>query len=151
MVPEIVSVMQGLQAASEVAKAVLGMKVSAEVNLHTSELLRLLRAAEASGLAAERETTALVRRVRELEDAELQRDEWEAEKARYKLTEFRPGAFVYTAKEPHELGHDALHDVCPNCFSDKKKTVLQTVKGRHATSRPGYWLICSRCDFGVHK
>ncbi|QXH25101.1 hypothetical protein ACTTAK_06645 [Rhodobacter capsulatus] len=56
---------------------------------------------------------------------ELQeRDQFEAELARYALTKTDRGARIYTLKADDSRG-EPLHHICPSCVGQRKKSILQ--------------------------
>lgn len=67
---------------------------------------------------------------------------FQAEKPRYVLTRTELGGILY-ALRPEEARGEAPHDLCPGCFQDEVKSVLQPVD--HNT------LGCSRCATRVFK
>jgi len=57
--------------------------------------------------------------------------------ANYQPYKFDNGAFVYAAHTPNG---EVDHYICPNCFEDKKKGVLQP-----CSLQRGKGLKCGRC------
>ena len=53
---------------------------------------------------------------------------WRAEAKRYILTEIGPGVFVYNfIQSSKQRTKEPPHYICPKCFQDCKKSILQTV------------------------
>ncbi len=85
--------------------------------------------------------SALRERLRELEKELAHYETWDAEKERYELVEFPGKVLIYALKKTGS-NSDPLHYICPNCYQDHKKSLLQGKKypsGIHA-------LECQRCD-----
>ena len=49
---------------------------------------------------------------------------WDVEKEKYKLHEIAPSVFTYILKEEAHAG-EPIHQICPNCYTDGKKSILQ--------------------------
>src|SRR5439155_18917083 len=50
-------------------------------------------------------------------------DKWEQESARYSFRKVGDASFVY-ALDPAQASNQAPHWLCPNCYKDRKKSVL---------------------------
>ena len=99
-------------------------------------------------LSAREEQEALLRRVDELETELVALKSWQAEKERYVLVPLAPNVVAY--QEKTDLRDRAPpHYLCPNCFSQNKKSFAQqTVRG-NALDR----YRCNTCgqELSVHK
>ena len=62
---------------------------------------------------------------------------WQAEKGRYKLTEFGDGRFAFMLK-PGDECKQPQYSVCVNCFYKQRISILQKVKG--------IVYVCPACD-----
>jgi len=51
-------------------------------------------------------------------------DRWEQERARYALQELVPGVLAYRLKTDEQPG-EPQHWLCPTCYDERKKTILQ--------------------------
>ena len=134
-IPDLVS----LKTATEIIKNLVSLVKSApskgvpdnfldSVNTEIGKLQREL-------LSAYTDQTALVDRVRELNDKLLKHETWEAEKKRYGLKELPHGGFAYSLNDAEQTGEPA-HYICANCFEDRVKSILQPkLKG----------FVCPRC------
>lgn len=70
--------------------------------------------------------------------------DWEAEKARYELVELYDGALAYAVKDMMR-GGEPLHYICPACYQQGKKSILQGATwhlGEHS-------LLCPSCRLKV--
>jgi len=82
-----------------------------------------------------REKDELIQKLKTLE-------QWDAESKRYVLKEIGRGVFVYSLKETVDSGGEPPHNICPKCFQDKRKSILQAV----ATSQYGTRFKCFSCQ-----
>lgn len=144
---EIIAAFQSLKTAKEIAQTILRMKIDAEVNLKVSEIIDLLLAAQERNLTAQEDHAAMSRRVDELEKQLLKFEQWAEEKQRYVLQEVESGNLIYACKET-EQGGEPPHNICPNCYEDRVKSILQ-VDWPISGVAGGKWLKCPRCDFAI--
>ena len=82
-----------------------------------------------------------------LEEAEkklVAYERWEQEAARYTLQEVFGGVFVYVL-DPAHAANQPHHRLCPQCYEDSKKSILQWRDG----GMSGPIAFCSRCAFQV--
>ena len=134
-----------LKTAGDIAKAMLGLKVSEDVRAQVIELQTAIMAAQSGALGAQGEMFALINRVRQLESEIAAVRAWEDEKARYQLKMFETESFAYVLKESAANG-EPIHYACANCFQQGHKSILQ-VRSRLRNSRT---YECQRCAKVVH-
>jgi len=70
-------------------------------------------------------------------------ENWDAEAAKYSLKEIAKGILVYTLKPEHQ-GSQPLHYLCPHCFGDRKRSILQKPSPDNSN------LFCHACKFDVN-
>ena len=98
-------------------------------------------------LAAQEQQMVLVERVSELEKEVANFETWDAEKERYELTKVGDdAALAYTLKEGMESSEPS-HQLCANCYSDGKKSILQKEIRHNGRS---HLLICHRCKAEIY-
>jgi hypothetical protein len=106
------------------------------------ELQRALLDTQQSMFAANDERTALVERVRSLENKIYELKDWEAEKAKYELRQLDPnGVYAYAYKQ----GPDRIeppHFICVNCYENGEKSVVQATPNRARGKRVH---ACPKC------
>jgi len=134
------SAASSLQAAGQLVKSLIGLKVTADVQAKIIELQAVIFAAQGDALAAQSEQFALAQRVRDLETEVAKAKAWEAEKERYQLQEFPTGVFAYALK-PDAANGEPPHRICPNCYQEGRKSILQIV----FKERGGEVVDCQRC------
>jgi len=145
------SAVTSLKAASDIAKALIGLRDTSAIQTKVIELQGEILAAQSSALAAQAEQSALLESKRQLEKEVADLKAWDAEKQKYKLVNisahFDGAAFVYTLKE--DAGSpEPRHYLCANCFEDGRKAILQA-----EVRSPGRVTIfsCLRCGAEVNK
>jgi hypothetical protein len=104
-----------------------------------SEVNAKIISAQAVALNAQQEQAALAQRVRELEQKIMALENWEREKERYDLYAAPLGTFTHRLKANMAQG-EPIHYLCANCFTDKKKSVLQFAVGKYSVEK-----VCPRC------
>lgn len=92
-------------------------------------------------LAAEQDYAALQQKVRDLEQEVRDLKDWEAEKQRYEYQRIEPGVHLPTHKAGMGGPAGAQH-LCPGCYEDGKKSVLQATPETEARYRVH---LCPRC------
>jgi hypothetical protein len=118
--------MAAFKSVMDAAQGVIKLREGEALRQGLEELRTKLYAAQTSALAANEERAAAVERVDELEKELTQVKAWEAESQRYKLTTVTPGAAAYSLK-PGSEGDDPPHWLCPACYQNAKKSILQSL------------------------
>jgi hypothetical protein len=137
----IASAATGLQSAGQIVKSLVGLKVSSEVQAKVIELQAVIMAAQGDALAAQSDQFALLERIRSLEAEVAKAKAWDTEKDRYKLQEFPTGALAYVLK-PDASDGEPSHRVCPKCYNEGHKSLLQVKTRRSGGER----VECHRCN-----
>jgi hypothetical protein len=75
-------------------------------------------------LAAQQAQSTLIERVGHLEKEVARFETWNAEKQRYKLTDFGGGTFAYLLK-PEMADGEPQHRICATCYQKSRKSILQ--------------------------
>lgn len=130
-----------LQTANELADTSIGLRDIATLHAKTIALRKVILRAQSSALRAQSEQSTLLERIRLLEEKIAAIQAWNAEKAKYQLTEINPGQFAYTLKE--QTGStEPQHMLCANCYNHNEKSILQT-EIRYAGRRTVFF--CQNC------
>ena len=128
-----------IQTAYGLAKSVVAGKVDAEVKAKASELVDSIINLQGVILSLQSKNQELLETNRLLKDQLSDLRQWEAVANSYKLCEVSEGIFLYSlvqdSTEPH-------HYVCPNCFNNKNKSILQISKEKYK----GTWYVCLATD-----
>jgi hypothetical protein len=135
-----------VRAAVEITKAMKDVNDANVIQTKTFEVTREILAAQSYAIEAAAAQSALLNRVRELEEEKSKLEAWSTEKARYKLTQVGHGMTTYTLKEGMENGEPA-HHLCAACYNEGHKSVMQT-----ETRSPGRCevLVCHHCGSDLY-
>src|SRR6266852_5484956 len=134
MVAEIPMGITALKSAFDIAKGLKDIDNAARRNAAVIELQEKILAAQSAQTDLADIVGTLKSRVAELEA-------WNTDKQRYELKEIQTGVTAYALKDGKEAGEPA-HCLCPNCYTNNRKKILQ----REVRS-PGMvrMLICHYC------
>lgn len=91
-------------------------------------------------LAAQGEYQQLTDINRTLERTIEAHDQWSAESKCYELRQIADGVFVYASKPNHRQS-EPPHRLCPNCFEQKKKSIMCKIHVDYGTHK------CHTCGF----
>jgi hypothetical protein len=138
---EIAAAITSLKAAFELAKTFVDLHDVAAINAKVVELQGQILSAQASAFAANDAQSALLERVHELEQEVANLKAWEAEKEKYQLTEVGRGVFAYTLKEGTGTT-EPKHSLCPQCYQEGFKAILQEERRQPGAVRILYCLRC---------
>jgi hypothetical protein len=140
----------GLKTATDIAKGLMDLKTTAEVQGKVIELQGVILAAQSSALAAQSDQFTLLERIRELEREMAQLEAWDAEKKRYKLKDYGGGTFAYELK-PEEARGEPMHRVCAACYQKRHIAILQFVG--QSSGQDHYRCLACKTDqwFGIHR
>lgn len=133
--------MQSLNALTEYVKSMRELKEGAGIAAATSNLMGMLFDAQRQALQLQTEHSALLREKEDLEKCLMRMREFEEEKQRYGLQEIAPGTFAYAVKPGHQ-GSDPPHNLCPTCYQQGVKSILQGIDPANGRKR---W-HCHRCN-----
>lgn len=113
-----------LKVAGEIAKGLIDLKTTTEVQAKAFELGRMILDAQGDLLAANAAQAALIGEVSDLKGQIARMKNWETEKQRYKLIAPFPGCMVYALKKSMS-GGDTPHYLCTTCYQKGQPTILQ--------------------------
>jgi hypothetical protein len=117
MVAEVFAGLGALKTAFDIAKGLKDIDDAARRNAAVIELQEKI-------LSAQQSQSALIETVGNLENEVARLKAWEADKARYQLTEIGPGMVAFSIKEGMRNG-EPFHRICANCCAGGKKSYLQ--------------------------
>lgn len=139
----ITSFVGGLQAASGIARTLMGLKITGEVQAKVIELQSVIMSAQSDALTAQQSQFELLARVRELEEIIAGLERMGGERERYELTAVDRGAFAYTLK-PEVDTTEPPHWLCVPCFEGGHKSLLQNWGPSRDKQYAEYG--CARCQ-----
>jgi hypothetical protein len=134
-----------IKSATEIVKGAIDLRDEKKINDALQEVNAKLLATQELMLAAYEERLAIHKRVEELEKMRMEIENWEREADRYSLKQLVPTVLVYALKEPVQ-GSEPVHYICPNCYNDRKKSLLH----RRPSSFDGEVISCDNCSFEQH-
>lgn len=134
MVAEIYAGISSFKVMLDIAK---GLKDLSDASARYAAVIEL----QEKIFAAQEAQTSLIQKVGDLEKEVVQFKNWDAEKDRYKLTDYGGGTFAYALK-PEKANGEPAHRICANCFNKGHKSLLQF---RHLTYDKRECLICQSC------
>lgn len=137
----IAGAMSALNAATNITKAMIGLRDTKIIQTKVIELNTIILQAQAAAFSANQERAALVERIGQLEKEIANLKAWETDKQRYELTDIGDGNFAYTAKVSMR-GSEQPHYICANCYQLGKTSILQHMH----LSGGGDLLTCSGCN-----
>jgi hypothetical protein len=107
------------------------------------ELQTVIMTAQSGAITAQSDQFLLLERVRELEAKLAKLEAWDAERARYALQDLGNGVLAYVVK-PYAQVAEPSHAICPDCYEEGVKSILQTV-----TRFPGRAevRVCQKCGW----
>lgn len=127
--------------AYDIAKGINSLNTTVEINMAVSKVLEILLSVQGNALAMQSQYQELLKTKNELEQKIVEFETWSETERQYDLKEFAPGVSAYAYKNTSETG-DPMHWLCPNCWQDRKKSILQR-RYHHANSGS---YICNRCN-----
>ena len=130
-----------VRAAVEITKAMKDVRDANLMQTRVFELTREIMSAQSYAIEAMSAQSALLTRIRELEEKIAALETWNAEKGRYYLKSIQTGVMVYALKEGMENGEEP-HYLCPTCYNNGKKSILQ--KETQEVGRVPTW-VCHDC------
>jgi hypothetical protein len=127
----IAGAVSSLKNASDILKAMVGLRDGALLQEKTIELQRVLLAAQADAVSAYSDQLTLLQRIGELEKQMAQMEAWETEKQRYELKDVSgsagSGTYAYALK-PEANGSEPSHWICAACYQRHKRSILQAAE-----------------------
>jgi hypothetical protein len=113
-----------IRAAGDIANAMLKLHDAKALQDKTIELNRIILSAQQDAIAANTTQSELMSRISQLEKEIADLKSWEADKARYHLTEIGGGVVALAIKDSMRNG-EAFHRICADCAASGKKSYLQ--------------------------
>jgi hypothetical protein len=135
VVAETLTGLSAFKSMFDIAKSIKNMDDAIKRNEAVADLWEQIFSAQSRYAAA-------VEQINELEAKLVSFEAWEAEKARYYLRDYGGGTFAYELKGAPP-GAEPPHRICPTCYQDRKKGLLQS-RGQDAFHRE--MVKCSSCD-----
>jgi len=142
MIPEISAALTSVSTLGKIASALHGVAKQTEINQHVISLQSSIIDLQGKIFAIQSEYENLAGIKDETEKKLMKYEDWDRQKERYRFTNVADGISVYVY-EPTEGDRTPSHWVCPYCFENHKKSVLN----RPAPDCINY--ICHECKWEV--
>ncbi|MBO6771960.1 MULTISPECIES: hypothetical protein [unclassified Thalassospira] len=134
------SALSSLNAASEIAKSIVGLRDANLMNEKIIEFQAKILEANSAALSAQTERMTLLETISELRKKVEEIEVWVNEESRYQLTDFGSQTYAYLLK-PDMANGEPEHRLCASCFQKRVKSILQfqdTVLEQHV-------YLCPNC------
>jgi hypothetical protein len=124
--------------AFDLAKGISSINTTLEMNQKTIELQSIILSLQQSLIEVQQAFVVIEKKLAE-------HNEWEDISKRYNLIEPAPGKYIYSLRNEYESKDNPNHWLCPNCYKDKKPSIMQTYK------KDQYWHLskCPSCNFNI--
>lgn len=137
--------LQGFKGAIDIAKGLKSTYDQHTVSDAQAEFFEKLSDLYVRATSLYESHSTLTREKDELEKKLMEYEQWAQTERQYELKQVAPGKFVRSYKKS-DKNTDPMHWLCPNCWEDKKKSILQG----HPSLGDALEYICPRCNkFGV--
>lgn len=134
-----------LRVAGEMANALVDIRDGQKLQSAVIELQSKILAAQSAAVTAQSQQMEMFEIIRTLRDQISVAEAWDRDAARYELIDFGDKSFAYRLKADDEI--DPPHMICTNCFSARKKSILQ-FKYRQSDGREKFY--CPSCQTEFH-
>ena len=93
--------------------------------------------------------TSMQETIASLKQTIVDMENWEEEKQRYELQSVSSSSFVYALKKSHR-DSDPAHWLCPQCFGDRRKSILHQRRSNFGPRHIDYadW-NCNQCKLSL--
>ena len=142
MIAETAAVLGSVKTIYDLTKGLQAMQTDAEIKAATAELLNAIITTRQQVLETQEAETALLTKVRGLEEEVQRLKAWDGEKQRYEMKRYWPGVVAWTLK-PSMANGQPTHSLCAQCFHGGKPGYLQATGDSHLR-RPIH--RCSSCS-----
>ena len=121
-----------LKPAIEGIQALIKLVSGDAAKAQASQLYDIIIAAQARDMESLLKQTAMIDRIRELEEKLREKEAWDSKKIRYGLYSPHDGTYVRALKENTESA-EPPHWICTKCYEDSKISILQRFAGEMRT------------------
>jgi hypothetical protein len=132
MAAEVFAAITSLRSALEVTKAMIGLRDAEAFRAKSIELQGLILESLDKAIEAREAYAAQLDEVRALKAEVADLKQWGAEKENYELRPNWTGSVAYMLK-PEARGSEPAHWLCPNCYSQGKKSFLLPLSSTNPT------------------
>jgi hypothetical protein len=120
------AVSASLRLATDITKALIGVRDEAMIRERVIELQAAIIDAHQSVFEAQMTQSSLLNEVTVLKSKLAELEGWADERKRYALVDLGAGKFAYRVNDSAR-GGEPSHLLCAKCFHEEKKSILQTI------------------------
>lgn len=142
MLPEITTALASLKTLSDLAALTLKVKVDSAVTDKAIESQMAIITLQSTIMALQSQYQELLGQNETLNKRLIEMENWEAESRKYTLAEIAEGVFVYSLKADQK-NNTPPHWLCPNCYQNKKKSILQF---QYSPTARNNTFKCAQCE-----
>ena len=137
----------GLKTVWNIANGLKSLDQMADFKLKVSDLLDAIMEAREKVVAVNEQQSEMVRRIRELEEEVARMKHWnDEERQRYRMVSIMErGGTAYALKETCK-GSEPPHWICPKCYEDGRRSILQPEYDHHRAN-----MACYTCKTKIHS
>ena len=132
---------EGFNKAVSIIKNINNLNRTAEISTLTVELNSVIMDVQTRFFNLQAENQSLTTKIRELEQKIANSENWNTDKEKYKLVEWKHGISAYIAKETMNPSKESMA-FCATCFNNKKQSPLQITNVLHTKL-----IKCGGCNF----
>ena len=152
MLPEFLSATSAIKSSLEIIKAIQKIKDTSQIQQKTIELNSIILDLQNSLFSLRDAYADITNRHAELEKEMRNIREQKTQFKRYVLHQLPMGGFVYRY-QPTRNDHTPAHDICTNCMSNGKKSILQKETRCFAAfgdeTISSEYLVCPMCKHEI--
>jgi regulator of replication initiation timing len=119
----IIETFNALKMSADALKSAINLHQQVEIDLKIAELFQKIDGFYSTILELYEKNTQLIQEKADLEKKLMSYEQWEKEKAKYKLHEIDTQVFVYEY-QVSKKNTDPMHYCCAKCMHDDKKSIL---------------------------
>jgi hypothetical protein len=148
MLSEIPTALAALSNLRTLTKAVADSKVDAALREQAIESGFAIIDAQNAIISLQSQYQSLLEEKDRLKQSLIEMKNWETESAKYELTQIAEGLFVYALKDNYKPTTPP-HWLCPDCYQNGKKSILQFTDALSTTSRRNNIFRCGQCKLEI--
>lgn len=139
-VQAVTAAISGFKTVIDIAKSIAAISKDAEVNTKVIDLQTVILEVQGNLLSMQNDYSRLLQEKQTLEQSLADKQAWEDAKRRYELRQLGENTYAYALRGEFQQEEPA-HLLCPNCFSNEHKSILQM----HHRQGPEQYFHCHAC------
>lgn len=147
-IPSITATIVGLKHAADIAKAMKELHLQTDIQTKVIDLQSAILSAQSDALTTQAEQSTMIQKIRDLQEEVARVKAWDKTKQRYQLITPWDGCHVYALKDASK-GTDPPHWICPHCYEDDRRSMLNNSKKHDRVTRD--IIKCPHCSFDSER